>query len=160
MSDQGYTQPEGNDEEKVLFCGNWPPIVRKIGYYLTFLVGVIIFLIGVIDLISTSVIPLIIGSVVTILSPLWIKSPKGLCLYLKSPLRLTSAILFIGFLIATIIGNYLIDSFIVRIVLGVCLALSGIWYFLSFFENGHKACIACIKACCGKDQQGGETAAS
>ena len=83
MSDQGYTQPEEGQQEEVLTgicCTTWSPLARKIGYYLTFLVGVIVFVVGIIDLIGASVIPLVIGSFLCLLSPLWIKSPKDLCM--------------------------------------------------------------------------------
>ena len=154
MSDQGYTQAESGGEDDVLPClRGCSPIIRKIGYYLTFLAGVVVFVVGIIDLIGSSVIPLIIGSCIVILSPLWIKSPIALCKELKNPVRLTSTIIFLVFLALTFVANFVLDSFVLRIVFGVCLGLAGIWYFLSFFDNGQKACIACLKACCAKDQQ-------
>ena len=153
MSDQGYTAQENPEEEDGgIFCQSCSPLVRKIGYYLTFLAGVIIFVVGIIDLITLSVIPLIIGSLVSLLSPLWIKSPKRCVIDMKNPLRLTSFIFFIGFLVATIVSVYVIESTFVTIIFGVFLAIAGIWYFLSFFKNGQKACIACIKACCSKSE--------
>ena len=155
MSDQGYGESDGNSEDDVLPClKSCSPIVRKIGYYLTFLAGVVVFLVGIIDLLGSSVIPLIIGSIIVILSPLWIKSPIALCKELKNPVRLTSTILFVVFLVLTILANFVFDSFILRIIFGICLGFAGIWYFLSFFENGQKAFIACLKSCCGKEQQG------
>ena len=38
------------------------------------------------------------------------------------------------------------------VVLGILLAVSGVWYFLTFCPNGQKACIGCIKDCCGKGE--------
>ena len=127
--------------------------MRKLGYYLTFLAGIIIFVLGIINILSANVAFLIVGSLVTILSPLWIKSPKILCIELKNPVRLLSTLIFLGFLIATIIATTTLDSTILSVILGICLALAGIWYFLSFFKNGQKACIAFLKACCGKEEQ-------
>ena len=165
MSDQGYTQPEGGQQEELtgIFCTCWSPLARKIGYYLTFLAGGIIFVVGIIDLLGASVIPLVIGSCLCLFSPLWIKSPKDLCLDFKNPARLVSLLIFFGFLSATIIviatKN---DGFFISLLLGICLVLSGVWYFLSYFDNGQKACIAFLKTCCGKDDQGnsGNTASS
>ena len=165
MSDQGYTQPEEGQQEELtgIFCTCWSPLARKIGYYLTFLVGGIIFIVGIIDLLGASVIPLIIGSCLCLFSPLWIKSPKDLCLDFKNPSRLLSFLIFFGFLVATIIVVLADkDSLIITVLLGVCLVLSGIWYSLSYFENGQKACIAFLKTCFGKGEQGnsGNTASS
>ena len=154
MSDQGYTQPDDQEEEDTgLFCRNCSPAMRKLGYYLTFLAGIIIFVLGIINILSANVAFLIVGSLVTILSPLWIKSPKILCIELKNPVRLLSTLIFLGFLIATIIATTTLESTILSVILGICLALAGIWYFLSFFKNGQKACIAFLKTCCGKAEQ-------
>ena len=158
MSDQGYTQPEGGEEDTGICCRSWSPLGRKLGYYITFLAGLILFVVGIIDVLFASVVPLVCGSCLCIFSPLWIKSPKDLFLDLKNPVRLLSLLIFLGFLVAAIIvmaADKL--SFFLKILLGSCLALSGIWYFLSYFENGQKACIAFIKTCCGKgeENQGG-----
>ena len=155
---------EAKGEEDGIFCQNCSPFVRKLGYYLTFLIGIVVFVVGILTLIEAAVYPLIIGSVIIVLSPLWIKSPAGLCRDLKNPVRLTSCILFFAFLIGTIVSNFLFknsDGEFITWILGVCLAASGIWYFLSYFENGQKACVACIKACCGKSEESsGQTAES
>ena len=164
MSETEQVQYEANGEDDGLFCRGCSPFVRKLGYYLTFLIGLVVFAVGIISLIEGSVFPLIIGSCIIVLSPLWIKSPGALCRDLKNPVRLTSCILFFAFLIGTIVSNFLFknsDGEFITWILGVCLAASGIWYFLSYFENGQKACVACIKACCGKSEESsGQTAES
>ena len=158
MSDQGYTQQNEQEEDTGLFCRNCSPVTRKIGYYLTFIAGVILFIIGLVLMFTASVALLIIGGLLVVLSPLWIKSPKNLCIALKNPLRLTSTILFLGFLIATIIAALVIKKDALTIVLGIFLGLSGIWYFLSFFQNGQEACWAFLKTCCcKKKEEQGET---
>ena len=154
MSDQGYTPAEDeNGEDGGIFCQNLSPTTRKLGYYGTILVGVIVFVLGIVNLLTFSIIFLIAGSLLLLLAPLWIKSPQALVKDLKNPLRLSSFIIFFICLVAAIVlPSIFDDNFIVKTICGVLLALSGIWYFLSFFQNGQKACIACIKSCFGKDE--------
>ena len=154
MSDQGYTQQDDQKQEEEdtgLFCRNCSLTTRKIGYYLTILGGVVLFVLGIINMFTGAVAFLIIGSLVAVLSPLWIKSPRNLCIELKNPIRLVSTLLFLGFLTATIITS-LLKKDVLKLIFGVCLAFAGIWYFLSFFKNGQEACIAFLKTCCCKKE--------
>ena len=158
MSDQGYSPAESGQEEEEdtgLFCQGCSPLGRKIGYYLTLLAGLIVFALGIIDVIGASVFFLIAGSFLILLCPLWIKSPAGLCKHFKDPLRLSSLIIFLAFLIFTIVC-IAIDSDFLKYIAGIGLAISGVWYFLSYFKNGQKACIAFCKTCCQKDENSGE----
>ena len=158
MSDQGYSAAEDeNGEDGGIFCQSLSPTTRKLGYYTTILVGVIVFIFGIINILTFSVLFLIAGSIIIILSPLWVKSPKALIKDLKNPLRFTSFLIFLCCLIAAIIlPNVFEDSIIIKAICGVLLAFSGIWYFLSFFQNGQKACVACIKTCFGKGEESNE----
>ena len=159
MSDQGYTADEDeNGEDGGIFCQNLSPTTRKLGYYATILVGVIVFVLGIVNLLTLSIIFLIVGSLLLILAPLWVKSPKALLKDLKNPVRLTSFLIFFCCLVAAIVLPLLLDdNIIIKIICGVLLVFSGIWYFLSFFQNGQKACIACIKSCFGKDEAQNES---
>ena len=151
MSDQGYTAAEDeNGEDGGIFCQNCSPTTRKIGYYLTILAGIVLYVFGIFNLLTLQVVFLVAGSLFLILAPLWVKSPKALFQDLKNPLRLTSFLIFLACLVATIIVWLIVKNTILTVICGVLLALSGIWYFLSFFQNGQKACIACIKSCFGK----------
>ena len=155
MSDQGYTsQDDQQGEDGGIFCQNCHPTTRKIGYYLQFFAGIVAFGFGIIFLFLLSVTFLIVGSLLIILSPLWIKSPKRCFLDLKDPGRLISFIIFLVFLGATVfVSTQEGDIFyLLKIVFGACLAVSGIWYFLSFFQNGQTALVVCIKTCCGKNE--------
>ena len=153
MSDQGYApQEDEQGEDGGIFCQSCSPVTRKIGYYVQFLGGIVIFVIGIFNLIGLSVGFLIVGSILTILSPLWIKSPKRCLLDLKDPGRLVSCIIFLSLLVATIVVSKMTDSSFIIAIVGFCLALAGIWYFLSFFQNGQSALMACIKTCCGKNE--------
>ena len=101
---------------------------------------------------------MIIGSLGILLSPLWIKSPQGCMQDMKNGLRLSSTLIFLTFLVLSIFFYCSGWSTILNIIFGICLGVSGIWYFLSFFQNGQKACIACIKSCFGKDEGQNESA--
>ena len=163
MSDQGYSPAEetgqSEEEDTVLFCRSWSPMGRKCGYYITFLGGGIVFLLGIIDLIGASIVFLIIGSILMLLCPLWIKSPSAIIKKLKESLKLSSLIIYLVFLTLTFVNYVAIDSDILTYIFGFGLVISGIWYFLSYFENGQEACLACVKTCFkGKEESsGGET---
>ena len=155
MSEQGYTSSEnGQEVDDGLFCRNCSPDCRKIGYYLTFLVGIVIFVLGIIFFFVLNVSFIIVGSVTIILSPLWIKSPKSLVVSLRHPLRFTSLLIYLGFLAATIaIGVTNEGKGFLYTLFGILLGASGIWYFLSYFENGQQALITCCKTCFKKQDQ-------
>ena len=158
--EEAYTagNSQEGEEDTGIFCRSCSPLVRKIGYWLSFLGGVILFVIGVINIITGSPYFSIVGSVVMLLSPLWVKSPCNLFKELKNPARLVSLLIFVGFLIVNILA-VINDWFLfVKIIIGVLLALSAVWYFLSYFEKGQEACLGCIKSCCKKgDGSSGES---
>ncbi len=145
MSD---TDSPENDDDGGIFCQSCSPTTRKIGYILSFIVGLICFVIGIIQVIGGSVWLLIAGSIVILFCPLWIKSPKKCFLDFKNILKITSALIFIIFLILNIVGWALNWTGFISYLLGILLAVSGFWYFLTFFPNGQKACIACVRSCC------------
>ena len=135
-----------------IFCQNCSPTTRKLGYYATFLVGLVVFVFGIINWLTGNIWFLIAGSLIILLCPLWIKSPKGCCEDMKNGLRLSSTLIFIVFLTLAILCKALEWGIILSYIIGVGLGLSGIWYFLSFFPNGQKACLACVKGCCSSDK--------
>ena len=145
MSD---TDSPENDDDGGIFCQSCSPTTRKIGYILSFIVGLICFVIGIIQVITGSVWLLIAGSIVVLFCPLWIKSPKKCFLDFKNILKITSALIFIIFLILNIVGWALNWTGFISYLLGILLAVSGFWYFLTFFPKGQKACIACVRSCC------------
>ena len=140
------TEGEGGDNGG-LFCQSCSPTCRKICYYATFGLGFIAFIFGIIKLIEGEVLFLVIGASLILLSPLWIKSVSGCCSDMKNALRLSSFLIFFAFFVATIVF-YIMKWKALRIISGICLGLSGIWYFLSFIDNGQRALIECLKACC------------
>ena len=150
MSEVQSTQEEEDDGG--IFCQSCSPTARKCGYYITFLLGLIAFVFGFFSAFGGSVWLAMIGSLIVLFCPLWIKSPKRCLLDFKDILKVTSALIFVAILILNILNYFLWDkneAGFLTYLLGICLALSGAWYFLSFLPNGQKACIACIKSCCG-----------
>ena len=146
-------------------CPCLTPDQRKIGYYITYGVGLLLFGFGVLNIFniifnsnSSSPAYLIAGSLLIIFDPLWIKNCSGLLSDMKSPGRVSSTILFVASNAALIVGFYIIQIGFLNIIFTVCVVLTGIWYFLSFFPGAQNGCLACMKNCCCSGDSGGETA--
>ena len=151
MSDTEY---KSEDDDGGIFCQCCSPTARKIGYFLTFAIGVIAFVIGIIKVIGGNVAWLIVGSLLMLFCPLWVKSPKKCLSEFKNVLKITSSIIFIILLILNILVATVFNwgSF-VRYLLGILLAISAIWYFLSYIPNAQKGCAECLKSCCRKSNE-------
>lgn len=138
-------------------CRNLSPFTRKVGYYGTFALGFLTFFFGVISIFTFSTYLLVTGSTIILFCPLWVKSPCDLIKAYKNPLRLSSLLIFLLFFVLSIIAM-LFDWKLLSVVAGIGLAISGIWYFLSYFENGQQACVNCLKTCMkNEDQQKSQT---
>ena len=153
----------GDATESGCCCANCTPFQRKIGYYLTFLLGLFLFAIGIINLIgiffaqTSAAIYLAGGGIIIILNPLWIKNCSQLVADMKKPVRFISSVIYVGCIIILIISDFIFKSTILTILFSIGTVISGIWYFLSYFEKGQEACIGCIKSCCcSKKTEGGE----
>ena len=144
MSETENTEESGG----VCCCLGLSPTARKCCYYITSLFGGLVFIFGLVRLFLLEPYAIIIGSALIIFAPLWIHNFSSCCKELKNPARLTSTILFLLFFGATITFAWIVKKETLCVVCGFLLAVSGIWYFLSFFENGQKACVECMKACC------------
>ena len=158
--------PQGADAngEAGICCKTCSPIQRKIGYYITFALGFFLFLLGIINSFgflfgeSTSALYLAAGGLIIILNPLWIKPCSKIIEDMKQPQRLTSSIIFIVCLIVLLLSKLVFDVTFLSLIFSVLTVLSGLWYFLSYFENGQAAFITCIKTCCGSKKN--DTASS
>ena len=149
------SEATSEDDDGGIFCQSCSPSTRKLGYYLQFGVGVILFGYGLFRMFKQDNIFLVIGSFVVLLCPLWIKSCCGYFKDFKNALKLISTIIFVGFLVVVFLDVFI--KFLgtgtpgfVRGLFGFCLFISGIWYFLSFFPGGQEWCMNCIKGCCTK----------
>ena len=140
------------DDDGGIFCQSCSPTTRKIGYYLTFILGAIGLIVGfVLAFFGTSWV-VIIGSFLIMLCPLWIKSPRKCITDFKNILKLTSFLIHFIVLIVVIVFICLGWDGVPLYIVNVCLGISGLWYFLTFIPNGQKACIACMKSCCSKSE--------
>ena len=146
------SEATSEDDDGGIFCQSCSPTTRKIGYYLTFVAGAIGLIVGFILAFFGTDWVVIIGSFLVMLCPLWIKSPRKCISDFKNILKVTSFLIHFIFLIVVIIGICLGWSGVLKYVLNICLGVSGLWYFLTFIPNGQKACIACMKSCCGKGE--------
>ena len=140
------------DDDGGIFCQSCSPTTRKIGYYLTFILGAIGLIVGfVLAFFGTSWV-VIIGSFLIMLCPLWIKSPRKCITDFKNILKVTSFLIHFICLIVVIVFICLGWKDIPLYIANVCLGISGLCYFLTFIPNGQKACIACMKSCCSKSE--------
>ena len=130
------------EDDGGIFCQSCSPTTRKCGYYITFLVGVVGFAFGFIDSFTGHSWIAIIASLIILLCPLWIKSPKKCIMDFKNILRMSSALIKCAY-------NW---TGFISYLLGILFGIAGFWYFLTFCPNGQKACIGCIKDCCGKGE--------
>ena len=140
------------EDDGGIFCQSCSPTTRKCGYYITFLVGLVGFAFGFIDTFTGHSWIAIIASLLILCCPLWIKSPKKCIMDFRNILRMSSALIFVIILVLNILCASMEWGNFWSIVLGILLAVSGVWYFLTFCPNGQKACIGCIKDCCGKGE--------
>ena len=140
------------EDDGGIFCQSCSPTTRKCGYYITFLVGLVGFAFGFIDLFAGHTWIAIIASLIILCCPLWIKSPKKCIMDFRNILRMSSALIFVIILVLNILCSSMEWGDFWSVVLGILLAVSGVWYFLTFCPNGQKACIGCIKDCCGKGE--------
>ena len=140
------------EDDGGIFCQSCSPTTRKCGYFLTFLVGLVGFVWGIIQSLTNEVWILIVSSIIILLCPLWIKSPKKCIMDFRNILRMSSALIFVIILVLNILCASMDWGNFWSVVLGILLAVSGVWYFLTFCPNGQKACIGCIKDCCGKGE--------
>ena len=140
------------EDDGGIFCQSCSPTTRKCGYYITFLVGLVGFAFGFIDLFAGHTWITIIASLLILFCPLWIKSPKKCIMDFRNILRMSSALIFVIILVLNILCSSMEWGDFWSVVLGILLAVSGVWYFLTFCPNGQKACIGCIKDCCGKGE--------
>ena len=141
------------EDDGGIFCQSCSPTTRKCGYYITFLVGLVGFAFGFIDSFTGHSWIAIIASLIILLCPLWIKSPKKCIMDFRNILKITSALIFLALLVLNILKCAYNWTGFISYLLGILFGIAGFWYFLTFFPNGQKACIGCIKNCCGKDSE-------
>ena len=149
------SETDTEEDSGGIFCQSCSPTTRKLGYFITFFIGLLIFGYGVLCLIWPDTGPaytLLVGGYTILFCPLWIKSPRGCFADMKNALRISSALIFFALLVVNTVAIFVYLGGLLNKILGICLGIAGIWYFLSFFPNGQKSCIACLKACCSSSE--------
>ena len=151
MSDnsQPYNSPQDNDDVPSC-CKKLSTNQRKIGFYITLLVGVIFYITAIVNFFGSvfgndvSYMYALIAAVISLLTPLWMNSFTQVLSGLREPSRkLTFLILLIS-----IVGLFTFRIFNVRIMSLICifaLILSGIWLSISYYKNGQESLIECFK---------------
>ena len=151
MSDnsQPYNSPQDNDDVPAC-CKKLSTNQRKIGFYITLLVGVIFYITAIVNFFGSvfgndvSYMYALIAAVISLLTPLWMNSFTQVLSGLREPSRkLTFLILLIS-----IIGLFTFRIFNVRAMSLICifsLILSGIWLSISYYKNGQESFIECFK---------------
>ena len=154
MSDQGYTSANDGVSEPCCLCTNCTEGQRKCGYYITFIFGIVFMIFGVVGLFgilagqSGTPIFFIAADVILILNPLWFKTVGALVSDLKSPVRIVSSIVFISLMVLLALATYGHWGDALIYIFSILNVLCGVWWFLSYFQNGQQACMDCIKNCC------------
>ena len=124
---------------------------RKICYYVTFVLGLILFGVGIFILFDQENLwGLIVGTGLSFFCPLWIKNCSQYCSELKTALKLISTLIYFICFCSCIVAEILLEkgSTELRYFLGIFTTVVGIWYYLSYIPNGQKALISCCEGCC------------
>ena len=153
-SNQPYKSPQDNDD--VLFCcRRLSTNQRKMGFYITLLIGLIFYITAIINFFSSvfgsdvSYMYAISAAVITLLCPLWMSSPSQLISGLRdSSRKLTFLILMISIIGLLIFRIVDIKSFSLFFI--CTLISSGIWLSLSYYQNGQESLLDFLKKCFGR----------
>ncbi len=153
-NNQPYKSPQ-DDDDVPFFCKKLSTNQRKIGFYITLLVGVILYITAIVNFFGSvfgsdiSYMYAIIAAVISLLSPLWMNSFTQVLAGLRDPSRkLTFLILLIS-----IVGLFTFRIFPVKALALICifsLIISGIWLSLSYYKNGQETLLECFKRCFGR----------
>ena len=148
-NNQPYKSPQDNDEVPPC-CQKLSTNQRRIGFYITLLVGVIFYITAIVSFFGSifgndiSYMYALIAAVISLLTPLWMNSFAQVLFGLREPSRkLTFLILLIS-----IVGLFTFRIFNVRAMSLICifaLILSGIWLSISYYKNGQESFIECFK---------------
>ena len=148
-NNQPYKSPQDDDDVPPC-CKRLSTNQRKIGFYITLLVGVVLYITAIVNFFGSvfgndvSYMYALIAAVISLLTPLWMNSFAQVLSGLREPSRkLTFLILLIS-----IVGLFTFRIFNVRAMSLICifaLILSGIWLSISYYKNGQESFIECFK---------------
>ena len=153
-SNQPYQIP--NDNDQVPFCcQNISSSKRKFGYYITLLIGGILYIVAIVNFLGSvfgddlSFMYAIFACLITLLCPLWMKSFSQVLSGLTEPSRKKSFFALIISLIGLVIFGMLDIKFLALLFI-FGLILSGLWLSLSYYQNGQEKLLDYIKRCFGR----------
>ena len=148
-NNQPYKSPQ-DDDDVLPCCKRLSTNQRKIGFYITLLVGVVLYITAIVNFFGSvfgndvSYMYALIAAAISLLTPLWMNSFAQVLSGLREPSRkLTFLILLIS-----IVGLFTFRIFNVRAMSLICifaLILSGIWLSISYYKNGQESFIECFK---------------
>ena len=155
-SNQPYQSPQENDDVS-LFCKKLSVKQRKIGFYLTLVIGAILYIIAIVNFFGSvfggdiSYMYAIFAALITLFCPLWMNSFSQVFSGLREPSRKLSffglLISFIGLILFSIFGG---KFFKLLFIFG--LIISGLWLSLSYYQNGQETLLQLLKKCFGRDK--------
>jgi len=150
-SNQPYQSPQDNDE--LSFCfQNCSTSKRKLGFYATLFVGVILYIVSIVNFFGSvfggdiSFMYPIFACLITLLCPLWMKSFSQVLSGLREPSRKLSFLVLLISLIGLIIFGNMGTKFL-ALLFTFTLILSGLWLSLSYYQNGQESLLQYIKRC-------------
>ena len=157
MSEQNpYQYPQENDDLS-LCCKNISADKRKIGFYITLGIGVILYITAIINFFGSvfgsdiSYMYAIFAALITLLCPLWMRSFSQVLSGLNEPSRkLTFLILIVSFIGLLVFRAFDVSS--LSLICILALILSGIWLSLSYYQNGQESLLDFLKRCFGRNK--------
>ena len=155
-NNQPYKIPQDNDD-LVFCCKKLTTNQRKIGFYITLLIGGLLYITSIIYFFGSvfgqdiSYIYALFAAFITLLCPLWMNSPSQLISGLRDSSRKKTMLI----LIISIIGLITFRIFDVKLlallfIFGII--ASGIWLSLSYYQNGQESLLNLFKKCFNRNK--------
>ena len=150
-SNQPYQSPQDNDEVP-LCCQKCSTRMRKLGYYLTLLIGAVLYLVTILNFFSSvfggelSYMYAVYAALITLLCPLWMKSFSQVLSGLKESSRKSTFISLIISLVGLLLSGYM-DKRFLSLIFIFGLIFFGLFLALSYYQNGQESLLDYLKKC-------------
>jgi len=156
-NNQPYQAPQENDD--VLFCfKKLTTNQRKIGFYISLLIGVILYITAIINFFGSvfgrdiSYMYAVFAAFITLLCPLWMSSPSQVISGLREPSRKMTFLILLLSLVGLSIFRFF-DVKLLSLVFILTLISSGIWLSLSYYQNAQESLLDFLKKCFGRNKE-------
>ena len=129
--------------------------MRKLGYYLTLLIGAVLYLVAILNFFSSvfggelSYMYAVSAALVTLFCPLWMKSFSQVLSGLREPSRKSTFISLIISLGGLLLSVYM-DKRFLSLIFIFGLIFFGLFLALSYYQNGQESFLDYLKKCFGK----------